>query len=95
MMTEEKTPKTVAETEADLQKEVITINRAQFIEAVADAVTDEPFGEIISKNPTLIVLFGVAQKMIWEKCVKLTTQTDTTDRKEEKEDVDDGQIRSE
>lgn len=95
MVTEEKTHKTVAEMEAEAEKEVITINRAQFIHAVADAVTDEPLGEIISKNPMLIMLFGVAQRVIWEKCVKLTTQTDTTDKKEEKEDVDDGQIRSE
>lgn len=95
MVTEEKTHKTVAEMEAEAEKGVITINRAQFIHAVADAVTDEPLGEIISKNPMLIMLFGVAQRVIWEKCVKLTTQTDTTDKKEEKEDVDDGQIRSE
>ena len=94
-MTEEKTPKTVAEMEADLQKEVITINRAQFITAVAGAMTAEPLDEIISKNPMLIMLFGVAQRVIWERCVEITKPTDTTDKKEEKEDVDDGQIRSE
>lgn len=94
-MTEEKTPKTVAEMEADLQKEVITINRAQFIRAAAGAMTAEPLDEIISKNPMLIMLFGVAQRVIWEKCVEITKPTDTTDKKEEKEDVDDGQIRSE
>lgn len=95
-MAEEKTPMTnlVAEAEAAMENEVLTINRRTFIEAVADAVTDEPLSEIISKNPMLIMLFGVAQRVIWEKCVKLTTQTDTTDKKEEKEDVDDGQIRS-
>lgn len=94
-MTEEMTNKSVAEIEAEAEKEVITINRAQFIHAVADAVTDEPLDEIISKNPMLIMLFGVAQRVIWEKCVEITKPTDTTDKKEEKEDVDDGQIRSE
>lgn len=95
MMTEEKTPKSVADMEAEAAKEVITINRAQFIHAVADAMTSEPLDEITSKNPMLIMLFGVAQRVIWEKCVELTKPTDTTDKKEEKEDVDDGQIRSE
>ena len=94
-MTKEKTPKSVEEMEAEAAKEVITINRAQFIHAVADAMTDEPLGEITSKNPMLIMLFGVAQKVIWEKCVERIKSTDTTDKKEEKEDVDDGQIRSE
>lgn len=96
-MTEEMTSmqSQLGEALAEAKKEVITINRVQFIDAVADAVTDEPLGEIISKNPMLIMLFGVAQREIWEKCVKHTTKTDTTDKKEEKEDVDDGQIRSE
>lgn len=97
MMTEEKTPMTnlVAEAEAAMENEVLTINRRTFIEAVADAVTTEPLDEIISKNPMLIMLFGVVQRVIWEKCVERTKPTDTTDKKEEKEDVDDGQIRSE
>ena len=94
MMTEEKTPKTVSEMEAEAEKEVITINRAQFIHAVADAMTDEPLGELVAKNPMLIMLFGVVQRVIWEKCVERTQPTDTTDKKEEKEDVDVGQIRS-
>lgn len=94
-MTEEKTNKSVAEMEAEAEKEVITINRAQFIEAMADVVTDEPISEIVSQNPMLIMLFGVAQRMLWEKCVELIKPTDPTDKKEEKEDVDDGQIRSE
>lgn len=94
-MTKEKTPKSVAEMEAEAEKEVITINRAQFIHAVADAMTTEPLDEITSKNPMLIMLFGVVQRVIWEKCVERTKPTDTTDKKEEKEDVDDGQIRSE
>ena len=95
MMTEEKTPKSVAEIEAEAEKEVITINRAQFITAAAVAMTAEPLDEIIYKNPMLITLFGVAQRVIWEMCVEITKPTDTTDKKEEKEDVDDGQIRSE
>lgn len=94
-MTEEKTPKTVAEMEAEAEKEVITINRAQFIHAVVDAMTDEPLNELISKNPMMVMLFSVVQRVIWEKCVEHTKPTDTTDKKEEKEDVDDGQIRSE
>lgn len=94
MMTEEKTPKTVSEMEAEAEKEVITINRAQFIHAVADAMVSEPLDEITSKNPMLIMLFGVAQRVIWEKCVERTKPTDTTDKKEEKEDVEVGQIRS-
>ena len=93
-MTEEKTHKTVAEMEAEAEREVITINRAQFIHAVADAMTDEPLDGIIAKNPMLIMLFGVVQKVIWEKCVERTKPTDTTDKKEEKEDVEVGQIRS-
>lgn len=93
-MTKEKTPKSVAEMEAEAEKEVITINRAQFIHAVADAMTTEPLDEIVSKNPMLIMLFGVVQRVIWEKCVERTKPTDTTDKKEEKEDVDVGQIRS-
>lgn len=91
-MTEERTPKTVAEMEADLQKEVITINHAQFIRATAAAMASEPLDEITSKNPMLIMLFGVAQRVIWDKCVEITQPTDTTDKKEEKEDVDVGQI---
>lgn len=94
-MTEEKTHKSVDEIKVDLQKEVITINRDQFIKATAGAMTVEPLDEIISKNPMLIMLFGVAQSVIWEKCVELTKSADTPDKKEEKEDVDDGQIRSE
>lgn len=94
-MTEEKTNKSVAEMKAEAEKEVITINRAQFIRAVAYAMTSEPLDEITSKNPRLIMLFGVVQRVIWEKCVEITNPTDTTDKKEEKEDVDDGQIRSE
>lgn len=94
-MTEEKTNKSVAEMEAEAEKEVITINRAQFIEAMADVVTDEPISEIVSQNPMLIMIFAIVQRMLWEKCVELIKPTDPTDKKEEKEDVDDGQIRSE
>ena len=49
-MMEEKTGKSVAEMEAKLEKEVITINRVQFIRAVADAVTDEPIKDIVCDN---------------------------------------------
>lgn len=94
-MTEEKTNKSVVEMEAEVEKEVITINRAQFIEAMADVVTDEPISEIVSQNPMLIMIFAIVQRMLWEKCVELIKPTDPTDKKEEKEDVDDGQIRSE
>lgn len=93
--TEEMTPKSVAEMEAELEKEVITINRAQFIRAVADAMTDEPLNELVSKNPMMVMLFSIVQRVIWEKCVVRVKPTDTADKKEEKEDVDDGQIRSE
>ena len=93
-MTEEKTPMSIAEMEAELKKEVITISRDQFIRAGADAMTDEPLNELVSKNPVMIMLFGVVQRVIWEKCVERTQPTDTTDKKEEKEDVDVGQIRS-
>ena len=93
-MLEEKTPKYVAEMEAKLEKEVITINRVQFIRAVADAVTDEPINELVSKNPMFIMLFSIMQRAIWNKCVKLTANTDTTDKKK-KEDVEYGKIWSE
>ena len=93
-MLEEKTPKYVAEMEAKLEKEVITINRVQFIRAVADAVTDEPINELVSENPMFIMLFSIMQRKIWNKCVKLTTNTDTTDKKK-KEDVEYGKIWSE
>ena len=93
-MLEEKTPKYVDEMEAELEKEVITINRLQFVRAVADAVTDEPINEIVSKNPILIVLFSIMQREIWEKCVKLTTSTEATDKKN-KEDIEYGKIWSE
>ena len=93
-MVEEKTPKYVAEMEAKLEKEVITINRVQFIRAVADAVTDEPINELVSENPTFIMLFSIMQREIWNKCVKLTTNTDTTDKKK-KEDIEYGKIWSE
>ena len=87
-MTEEKAPMSVAEMEAELEREVITISRAQFIHAVADAMTDEPLGEMVAKNPMLIMLFGVVQRVIWEKCVERTKPTDTTDKNEEKEGTD-------
>lgn len=93
-MLEEKTPKYVAELEAKLEKEVITINRVQFIRAVADAVTDEPLKELISENPMFIMLFSIMQREIWNKCVKLTTNTDTADKKT-KEDIEYGKIWSE
>ena len=93
-MIEEKTPKYVAEIEAKLEKEVITINRVQFIRAVADAVTDEPINELVSENPMFIMLFSIMQREIWNKCVKLTTNTDTTDKKK-KEDIEYGKIWSE
>ena len=85
-MLEEKTPKYVAEMEAELEEEVITINRLQFIRAVADAVTDEPLKELVSKNPILVMLFAIVQRAIWDKCVKLTTSTEATDKKN-KEDI--------
>ena len=94
MMTEEKTPKTVSEIKAEAEKEVIIINRAQFIDAVADAMTDDTLGEIIAKNPMLIMLFCVAQQVIWEKCVERTKPNDTTDKKK-KEDIEYGKIWSE
>ena len=93
-MLEEKTPKYVAEMEAKLEEEVITINRLQFIRAVADAVTDEPINELVSKNPMLVMLFAILQRAIWEKCVNLTTSTEATDKKN-KEDIEYGKIWSE
>ena len=93
-MLEEKTSKHVAEMEAKLEKEVITINRVQFIRAVADAVTDEPINELVSENPMFIMLFSIMQREIWNKCVKLTTSTEATDKKN-KEDVEYGKIWSE
>ena len=80
-MLEEKTPKHVAEMEAKLEKEVITINRLQFVRAVAAAVTDEPLKELVSKNPMLVMLFAVVQRAIWDKCVKNSTNTEATDKK--------------
>lgn len=91
-MLEEKTTKYVAEMEDKLEEEVITINRLQFIRAVADAMTDEPINELVSKNPMLVMLFAILQREIWNKCVKLTTNT--TDKKK-KENVDYGKIWSE
>ena len=93
-MLEEKTPKHVAEMEAKLEKEVITINRVQFIRAVADAVTDEPINELVSENPMFIMLFSIMQRAIWEKCVNLTTSNEATDKKN-KEDIEYGKIWSE
>ena len=93
-MLEEKTHKHVAEIEAKLEKEVITINRVQFIRAVADAVTDEPINELVSENPMFIMLFSIMQRAIWEKCVNLTTSTKATDKKN-KEDIEYGKIWSE
>lgn len=93
-MVEEKTSKHIAEIEAKLEKEVITINRVQFIRAVADAVTDEPINELVSENPMFIMLFSIMQRQIWNKCVKLTTNTDITDKKN-KEDIEYGKIWSE
>ena len=93
-MLEEKTPKHVAEIEAKLEKEVITINRVQFIRAVADVVTDEPINELVSENPMFIMLFSIMQREIWNKCVKLTTSTEATDKKN-KEDIEYGKIWSE
>ena len=90
-MLEEKTPKHVAEMEAKLEKEVITINRLQFVRAAADAVTDEPIKDIVCDNPMMVMLFSVVQRAIWDKCVKITTSTEATDQKN-KEDVDYGQI---
>ena len=80
--------------EAKLEKEVITINRVQFIRAVADAVTDEPINELVSENPMFIMLFSIMQRAIWEKCVNLTTSTEATDKKN-KEDIEYGKIWSE
>ena len=85
-MVEEKTPNYLADMEAKLEKEVIIINRLQFINAVADAVTDEPLKEIVCDNPMMIMLFSIVQRAIWDKCVKLTTNTEATD-KTKKEDV--------
>ena len=93
-MLEEKTPKHVAEMEAKLEKEVITINRLQFIRAVADAVTDEPLKDIVCDNRMMVMLFSVVQRAIWDKCVKLTTNTEATDKKN-KEDIEYGKIWSE
>ena len=70
-----------------MKKEVITINRVQFIRAVADAVTDEPINELVSENPMFIMLFSIMQRAIWEKCVNLTTSTEATDKKN-KEDIE-------
>ena len=69
--------------EAKLEKEVITINRVQFIRAVADAVTDEPIKDIVCDNPMMVMLFSIVQRAIWDKCVKLTTNTEATDKNEE------------
>ena len=85
-MVEEKTPNYLADMEAKLEKEVITINRVQFILAVADAVTDEPLKEIVCDNPMMVMLFSVVQRAIWDKCVKITTSTEATDKKN-KEDI--------
>ena len=85
-MVEEKTPNYLADMEAKLEKEVIIINRLQFINAVADAVTDEPLKEIVCNNPMMVMLFSIVQRAIWDKCVKITTNTDTTDKKN-KEDI--------
>ena len=93
-MLEEKISKHIAEMEAKLEKEVITINRLQFIRAAADAVTDEPINGIVSENPMLIMLFSIVQRAIWDKCVKLTTNTEATDKKK-KEDIEYGKIWSE
>ena len=82
-MLEEKTPKHIAEMEAKLEKEVITINRLQFVRAVADAVTDEPIKDIVCDNPMMVMLFSVVQRAIWDKCVKLTANTEATDKNEE------------
>ena len=82
-MVEEKTPNYLADMEAKLEKEVIIINRLQFINAVADAVTDEPLKEIVCNNPMMVMLFSIVQRAIWDKCVKLTKNTEATDKNEE------------
>ena len=82
-MVEEKTPNYLADMEAKLEKEVIIINRLQFISAVADAVTDEPLKDIVCDNPMMVMLFSIVQRAIWDKCVKLTTNTEATDKNEE------------
>ena len=84
-MLEEKIPtrKSMTEIEAAMENEVLTINHKQFIMAAADAATDEPLNELVRKNPMLIMLFSVIQRVIWDKCVELTTKTDTTNKKEE------------
>ena len=88
-MLEEKIPtrKSITEIEAAMENEVLMINHRQFIMAAADAATDEPLNNLVRENPMLIMLFSVIQRVIWDKCVELTTKTDTTDKKEE-EDVD-------
>lgn len=88
-MLEEKIPtrKSITEIEAAMENEVLMINHKQFIMAAADAATDEPLNMLVRENPMLIMLFSVIQRVIWDKCVELTTKTDTTDKKEE-EDVD-------
>ena len=93
-MLEEKTPNHVAEMEAKLEKEVITINRVQFIREEADAVTDEPLKAIVCDNPMMVMLFSIVQRAIWDKCVNLTTNTEATD-KNNKEDIEYGKIWSE
>ena len=93
-MVEEKTPNYLADMEAKLEKEVITINRLQFVRAVADAVTDEPIKDIVCDNPMMVMLFSVVQRAIWDKCVKITTSTEATDKKN-KEDIEYGKIWSE
>ena len=87
-MLEEKIPtrKSITEIEAAMENEVLTINRKQFIMAAADAVTDEPIKDIVCDNPMMVMLFSVVQRAIWDKCVKITTNTDTTDKKN-KEDI--------
>ena len=82
-MIEEKTPKHIAEIEARFEKEVIIINRLQFIRAVADAVTDEPLKDIVCDHPMMVMRFSIVQRGSWDKCVKLTTNTEATDKNEE------------
>ena len=93
-MVEEKTTNYLADMEAKLEKEVIIINRLQYINAVADPVTDEPLKDIVCDNRMMVMLFSVVQRAIWDKCVKLTTNTEATDKKN-KEDIEYGKIWSE
>ena len=70
------------------KKDVIIINRSQFIEAFAETVFLEPAHLLVEKSPMMIMLFTIMQGQLWEQLVKSATPKDNLDNTEEKDGND-------